>query len=519
MSDVLLTGGVIALAAGLRLLPFFLSPHGAGVDHWFWKKYIETYRANRRFPPVLPQYILDEYQWYPPLFPLLLSLLPARAFDALSRHISVLVDLLRLALLMGVAYWQTDGRMTVVLMAGLIYATIPIQTSYNIQLNPRGLAALMLDVLLIGLLWIYDLNAGLWAWVVVLLLSGLIPLTHKMTTQLMWFIILCTAVVYLRPSLLLLIPASMAVATLLSRGFYIKVLRAHWDIVSFWHRNWKWIGCDPLRESPLYGDGTYERPQKLHRTGLKGRIWQLYVLFGFNPCGWIACLLVYERLFTESVLIYPTYMLVWLVLTCMFALLTTFVPVLRGIGAGYLYVYNTSFMAALVLAMTFEYTTAPMLSTPFVLGALLLNILGLTVYYVRFHRDQRGRVDTGLNVMLEVLRDEPVGVVMCVPANWYEVVSYRTPHAVLWGAHGYGFKRVEPVWPRLQLPIKDVIARYGVRYLLTMEGMLPDRFVEDLPPAKMITRGRHQLYCFAASPAPQESRHHAGAMPEVSVAT
>jgi hypothetical protein len=252
---------------------------------------------------------------------------------------------------------------------------------------------------------------------------------------------------------------------------------------------------------------------------LKGRIWQLYVLFGFNPCGWIACLLVYERLFIQSVLIYPTYMLVWLLLTCMFALLTTFVPVLRSIGAGYLYVYNTSFMAALVLAMTFEYTTEPSLSTPFVMVALLLNVLGLLVYYVRFHRDQRGRVDTSLNEMLEVLRGEPIGVVMCVPANWYEVVSYRTPHSVLWGAHGYGFKRVEPVWPRLQVPIKDVIEQYGVRYLLTMEGMLPTAFVEDLPPARVIARDRYQLYCFATTGVTGEARTRGGTMPQVSVAT
>ena len=37
-------------------------------------------------------------------------------------------------------------------MAGLIYATIPIQTSYNVQLNPRGLGALMLEIVLMLLL-------------------------------------------------------------------------------------------------------------------------------------------------------------------------------------------------------------------------------------------------------------------------------------------------------------------------------------------------------------------------------
>jgi hypothetical protein len=511
---------VFLIAAGMRMLPWLLSPHGAGIDHWFWRKYVETYRSTRRFPPKLEQYILDEHQWYPPLFPLLLSMLPARVFDALSRHISMLIDLVRLALLMAVAYWQTEGRIGVVVMAGLIYATIPIQTSYNIQLNPRGVAALMLDLLLIMLLWIYDLQAGAWAWVVVVVLAGLILLTHKMTTQLLWFIILGTAVIYQLPMLLLLIPASVAVAVVFSRGFYIKVLRAHWDIVSFWHRNWRWIGADLLRESPVYGDGTYERPEKLHRSGLRGRAWQLYVLFGFNPSAWIACLLVYERLFMQSpMLIYPTYLLVWLLLPCIFALLTTFVPMLRGVGAGYLYVYNTSFMASLVLALTFEYTTAPQFSTPFVLLALLLNMMGLLVYCYRFHRDERGRVDTDLDAIIDVLGSEVRGVVMCVPANWYEVVSYRTSHPVLWGAHGYGFKRIEPTWPRLLLPVKEVVRRYGVRYLLTMEGMLPESFVADLPPSRLITLDKYQLYCFAHVNAPVPSRYDTLVTSEIAAGT
>ena len=500
MTLVLLVVGLLALAATLRLVPRWWSPGGAGVDHWFWKTYIETYRSTRVFPPVLPQYRLDEHQWYPPLFPLLLARLPARVFDSYSHVVAIAIDMLRMLLLLSVAYWQSDGSLRVIAIAGLIYATIPIQTSYNIQLNPRGLGARMLEIILVLMLWYYVSGDGWWVWVPIVVLSGLILLTHKMTTQLFWFVVIGTAVIYREWWLLALLPASIAAAYLLSGTFYTKVAKAHWDIVAFWHRNWRWIGSDWLRESPIYGDGVYERPEKLHRSGLRGRIWQLYVLFGFNPAAWIACLLVYDRLFLSApVLIYPTYLLVWLLLPCLFALLTTFVGPLKSLGAGYLYVYNTSLIAALLLSLTFEYTRAPEFSTPFVLLALLLNIGGLVTYYVRFYQDKRARVDTGLGVMLETLRGQPSGVVMCVPANWYEVVSYKTGHPVLWGGHGYGFTRLEPIWPRLMLPIRDVMASYDVRYLLTMDRMLPDTFVADLPPARVLTHEDYRLYCFEPS--------------------
>ncbi len=509
----LVTVSLLTLAAVLRLLPRLIAPGGAGIDHWFWKAYVEAYQRSRVFPPKLPQYTLDEQQWYPPLFPLMLALLPARLFDSLSHIIAIAIDLLRMLLLLGVAYWQSHGNLTVITIAGLIYATVPIQTSYNIQLNPRGLGALMLEVVLALLLWRYAFGGGWWVWLPIVVLSGLILLTHKMTTQLFWFVTLGTAVIYRRWPLLALIPGSIATAMILSRGFYAKVLRAHWDIIKFWNRNWRWIGADQLRESPLYGDGSYERPQKLHRSGAKGLAWQLYVLFGFNPSVWIACLLVYERLALPSpVLFYPTYLLVWLLLPCLFSLLTTFVSPLKCLGAGYLYVYNTSLMAALLLSLTFQYTRAPQFSTPFVLLALVLNVMGLVIYYIRFYGDRRARVDSGLTAMLETLRRQSPGVVMCVPGNWYEVVAYETDHPVLWGGHGFGFKRLQPIWPRLLLPINQLVEQYDVRYLLTMEGMLPASFARDLPPADVIAQEDYRLYCFA-EPGVAAASHAAAEQP------
>ena len=221
-------------------------------------------------------------------------------------------------------------------------------------------------------------------------------------------------------------------------------------------------------------------------------------MFGFNPAAWIACLLVYERLSPRSpaLLIYPTPLLFWLLLPCVWAILTSLVGPLKQFGAGYLYVYNTSTMASLVLALTFQYTRAPVISMALVTLAILLNTIGVAIYYWQFVRSPRTRVDVGLDHMLEQLKALPDGVVMCVPVNWCEVVAYKSGHPVLWGGHGYGFERLQPTWPRMLTPIKEVVARHGVRYLLTMEGMLPESFIADLPAAKTVTHEQYRLYCF-----------------------
>lgn len=491
----LVVAGLLGFALVLRVIPIALSPRGAGIDHWFWKSYVETLRRDRQFPPSLPQYILDEHQWYPPLFPLLLARLPARVFSRQDTLIAIVVDLARMLVLLGVSYWRTRD-MSVVAVAGLLYATTPIHVFYNVQLNPRGLAALMLDGLLLLLLLLLDQEGAWFIWPIVVVMSGLILLTHKMTSQLFWFLVLGTALIYRNWSLLLLIPLSMAAAFAMSRGFYREVLRAHWDIVSFWQRNWRWAGADLIRESPVYGDGQYERPRKLHPSGLRGLLHQSIRLIGFNPAAWVACLLVYDRLWIEPVMIFPTIVLVWLLLTCLLVCLTTFVPWFKCLGAGYLYLYNATLITSLLIGLTFKQTLSPQLSLLFTVGVLLCNCFALLVYYVDFHSNKRARVHPGLEEMIERLRQLPRGVVMCIPANWYEVVAYKTGHPVLWGAHGYGFRKVEPTWPRFLVPVSEILRWYGVRYLLTMEGMLTDRFAADLPPARVESVGEYHLYCF-----------------------
>jgi hypothetical protein len=206
--------------------------------------------------------------------------------------------------------------------------------------------------------------------------------------------------------------------------------------------------------------------------------------------------LIYERLFARSpFLIYPTYLLLWLLLPCAFACLTSLVPALKCLGAGYLYMYNTSLICSLLLALAYFYTRDPQFSSLFLGVALTLNVLGLLVYYWECTRNARTRVDDSLDQMLKQLSAREPSVVMCIPSNWHEVVAYKTKHAVLWGGHGYGFKRFEPIWPRLLISFPEITRRYGVRYLLTTEEMVPPNLAAELEGTVVLCEGSYRLYC------------------------
>lgn len=487
---------VLALALLLRLLPVWVAPGGAGVDQWFWKAYIERLRATRQFPPELPQFIYDEKQWYPPLFPWLLSRLPASAFDQYGHVFADAIDLLRMALLFW-ATWTLTGSYGCTLVAGIAYACTPLLISYNMQLNPRGLGALLLDsaLLLVGAILLFDAPA--WLWILAAILTGLMLITHKMTTQLFCFLCLAGASVAGEWRLAAMIPVSVLTALLLSRGFYLNVLRAHWDIVSFWHRNWRWLAAHPVRESPIYGEAGYETPTKYFRSGVKGWIRRIQFLGGFNPWAWSVLILAGAGYLHKGIPArQEVWVLGWLTLTLAFSLLTTVMPWMRSLGNGYLYGYNSIFPAALALGLSFVHMRESPLWWALVGLTLFACAAGIMIFLRTLRNSRTLKVDVDLDRAMAHIAQLPRGVVMCLPSHWHDVVAYRTGQPVAYGAHGYGFRRIEHVFPRLMIPIKDVIRRDRIRYLLSHEGYLPENFILDLPKHRVEGFGAYRIYSF-----------------------
>jgi hypothetical protein len=488
---------VLCVAAVIRLLPMRLLPHGGGVDQWFWRAYIERIRGHKEFPPHLDQFKLDQAQWYPPLFPLLVAKLPENVFAQYAGYLSVLLDLLRLIMLL-VVTGQLSNSAVLVLVAGLVYALTPVLTTYNLQLNPRGLGALFLDALCLGI-GLSLIQGGQWWWVVAFL-GGLILLTHKMTTQLFIYMVGLASLILLDPRPALLIPLSVLAALAFSGGFYLKVARAHWDIVKFWFHHWPWMGSNPILESPVYGLPGFESPTKFYRSGWKSACRRLTFLFGFNP--WmpaslaIGLLLVWGNFPLNKIEIGA---FVWLATVFSFAVATTVLPWLRCFGQGYLYGYNGAFPAALALGLTWPYwSTNWFMLTLFTVTAFA-SVLSLWAFFRSLRSSRTLKVDSDLNCAIEYLANLPSGLVMCFPQHWHDVVAYRTGMPVYFGGHGYGFNLLKPVFPRLMKPINELIAEQNISYLLIWPAYVNQAFLDDIPKHTKIEQfGEYKIYQFAS---------------------
>lgn len=495
---------VFLFTVALRVLPMRFVPHGSGVDQWYWRSYIERVRDSQEFPPRLTQFRLEEAQWYPPLFPLLLAKLPGFVFERYAGYFAVLLDLLRMLMLMCAAK-VFSGSEQVAVVSGLVYALTPVLTTYNIQLNPRGLGALLLDAT-----WLCVAGALLWGgglgWLLAAIFGGLMLLTHKMTTQLFVFTACVAAVLLGDASFLVLIPMSVLVAFGSSRGFYRLVFRHHLDIVQFWFKNWQWMGSNPILESPVYGDPGFESPSKYYRSGWWSASRRLAFVVGFNP--WMPAVLLVAILlwwYGHTFSLFQLLALSWLAINFAFALLTTLIPFMRCFGQGYLYGYNGSFPAALSMGLIWLDIMSSWYVFLICVVTAVASVVALLAFFRTLASSRTLKVDRHLNEALLRLKELPPGVVMCLPQHWHDAVAYRAGKPVAFGGHGYGFRLLQPVFPRLLVTVRQFIKDNAIAYLLIWPAYVNRRFLDDLPAAEIEEFGDYKIYKFT----PFEERYAA----------
>jgi hypothetical protein len=375
------------------------------------------------------------------------------------------------------------------------------------QLQPRGLANLLLTVAVLGL-WHYVSTGSAVAWALLVALGVVLLLLHKMTAQ-MWAVCLVGFGLWARnwtvPALL---PASVLAAIVLSKGFYVRVLRAHWDIVSFWHRNIRFLGSHQYYESPLYHKEGFVSTA-LHQPGLRNWLGKLRAIAKANVFAALAALLGIAALRAhQGGLVLPagpeggleSFLWWWLLLTYLWALVTTFVPGLKALGAGVYYVYQSYCPLFLLAALACARTQGA--NRLWLLGPWGLLLLVSAWWYWRYLRSlaDAGAGDRAdLRAVLEHLRGLPGDGVLCIPLVLSDPTAYLARKRVLWGGHGYGFNaKLAPYFPVAREDVPRTLADKNLDYVLFQRGYLESLqeagLVEGEHVARIHERGPYALY-------------------------
>ena len=425
---------ITAIFIGVAIrIAFITRAAGSGVDDYYWQQVAKGFRQSRQLPLVLPgKYLMeDERQFYPPLYGLSLSFLPSRLW-CWGGLTALLLELGTLGILIGWLVASGLGNEISLTIVIIGYLLAPVLVSYNSQLNSRLLGQVFL------VLWVLALHSktiGINEMVgigIASLAFAMILLSHKMTLQLAVILIIPLSVTGGNLTPALTVFSGLTLATLITGPkFLAGQIKGHCDILKFWNDHWPFLGCHPLNHSPIYGNPDERYNQTFHGQGVNGVTRHLKNVVSYVPAVWPLAIIV-PLGYSEV----PTWVLTWLVVTYLWALGTLFIPALKCLGGGHLYLYNAVPPTVLLWAYLYE---AGGQSVNIGLYTALAVILLVLIFAWQVVGNRPRTIDDDLGVLFEKLKDKPKMNVAVLPTQVAEPVACLTKHAVLWGAHAVSY--------------------------------------------------------------------------------
>jgi hypothetical protein len=457
--DGLLTVSAFSVFLTARLFPLWPIRH-RGCDAYYFLLCSRSLREHWRLPILLREKYLAELQeqWYPPLFPAFLSLLPP---EWLRRRHWVVNHLLDFAIAAGLLVIGRSyvGDLGAVAMT-LVYAAQPALVQEYSALTSRPLGVLLqLTTIIAGFICIDDNSQSAGALAIGML--ALLIYAHKLSLQLLWFLCPFLALTMRAWEWVLFLAAGYAIAGVAWPSFFFKIQRAHFDIVRFWARNWSLLGAHAVRQSPLYGDGKtnssyYDSSMTRSVPSFLKFVLQINTFAVFLPLGLVAPL--QSTPFVDF--------LWWWAVGVYFCVgATHFIYPLRCFGPAQQYV-KYGYVPVLLFAAIYmlEMNTFWAWLVGAACATILLRGYILTVISLRKKRavPHSARIDE----IIRHIETQAAPRILVFPYHFADEIAYRTKAQVLWGTHGYGFRQVEPFFPVLRISLDDLIDAFRLTHVI-----------------------------------------------------
>lgn len=453
----------------------------------------ECLRQRKRLPiRVPPLFMLEEQdQWYPPGFLILCSLIPPKWLQRRYWLLNHVVDLGSAVLIYAGALWLGAGLGAAV-AATIVYALSAGLVREFSSLNVRPFGLLLFNALMLsGFAASHDP-----AWLpAAALLSIMLFFSHKLSMQQLWFSMPVLSLVTGEWVWMAILAMGYGGAFLLwPRGAW-RILRGHWAIIRFWHRNWRCLGAHQVRQSPLYGDGRMrtgyyaDESPRAYANFAKNVLHQNYFIV---PVALAA--------FTGDLTGHPAgvFLLAWIVSVYAWGILIHCIRGLRGIGLGLQY-FKYALAPSLMATAIVLHAPANWLVLGAVLGAVILTLRQYLLVARDMHTEAAGgsvaSESSDLDRLLDRLRKDEGARIMALPVHLCDLIAYRTRRPVYWGTHSDVFdSRLEAFFPVLQRPLGEYAKDGELTHLILDQHYVTAKELHLRNVDHIFSQGRFRLY-------------------------
>jgi len=462
MEIILLSLIIPLLALIFESYPRFLNRE-FGVDIWTHLLYLKEYHKQKGIPRKIEDgFLVSGTYDYPPAFIFILSKFPFRLVEKYEFLFSPFFDAIHLILIYIIAYYLT-GNIIIALLTQFFYTLTPIIILENSSATPRSMGYTLFTIVLISL-FLFNIN-GSYIYLLSAVISGsLIFLSHRFTAQGFLFFSIFLTILQRNFIYSFVFIVCFIFALILSKGFYIKVLKGHMGNLIFWYKNINFRFAHQVK-------GNYEE----YKT--KDFIFRLYnqflkfppFIFAItNPWTLPSIFIILLGLSATPI---TKFMLAWVIFSYILALLTTWIPKLRFLGEGQRYLELSAFPAAflssllLISLLKTNYGSLAVILYSFISLASLITII--VIQRKGIIKEKLRTLTPGMKSMFKYLKNmKNKPDLLCIPHQITTNTIYHTDCRVFVNADYAGINKISEVYPYFTKPIPEVMKKYRLDMIL-----------------------------------------------------
>lgn len=409
-------------------------PKSSGSDVWFHLYASEEIRRNRlAMPPRLSKYSLNTSFDMPPFVYTILALLPKRLRER-DHVFGPLVDSIQSTVIFLVSLWLS-GSSYIAFLSALGFALTPALLRADARvffLSPRPWAELFASVsLLFAVLFYHEHSLALGF--LSALFGSFVLLSSRFGPQAILFLSLGLTAVLLAWEFLLLLFFAFLLAVLLSKGYYLRVLRRHIGHSNFFRTTLvkRFSGTTHVTGWKDVMSALIERKNVIN-TFARNPIISCLVFAPLLILLWIAALVDFSPIFSNPILLS---LFVWANVAFVVVVLISSRQ-LRFLGEAERYQNYAMLPICVIVPIVLVNIGVAVLWVLFALALLYSAILIRKNYSLAFRyfgiTENEERLSDELFSFLNQLPNERI---LCIPFSVSTELSYKTHHTtVYWGA-------------------------------------------------------------------------------------
>jgi len=451
-----------------------------GVDNWRTLAIADHLRRGKplgRYHEA--RFLIPGVSDYPPAFRYLIAAFPKGLIERYEWAVAPAIDACHSLWLFFVG-WSVTHNLAVAVAAQIVQMTSPLVMMENSSMTTRPLASLLFSLAFFPLICLPPAYQSPVLVGIGLVFLTLVLLTHRLTVQALWILVLVFSVWDRSVFWVSIYLATTLLAVLVSRGFYWTILRGQFAMFEYWRRNLPFRYAHQVRGLPSAGpqrdpDALMRLNQWIMRRGAFVAVpaanpaTLLLPLAGWwlarhpGPLGGLDELLA-QRL------------IVWGIALLVAGMLIRQVPALRMIGDGERYLDAAVLPTALVVAALWtEAWQRPVPWLAAVIGATIVAALGAAIY-LQYHvvvKDVKCSIRPALWTILNYLKTSVSEgtTVAAIPIHLIPTVEYFTACRVLsTDSSPAHIEHLGQLYPFIRKPVPALLAEYGVQYLVLNEA-------------------------------------------------